>query len=112
MRLIDADALREAMYHEAFEKDSDMQKWESGCWIRYKMFEKCIEAAPTIEDKKVIEDYYQVAYAEGYKAGMEKRKAEAYNEGFRTALESVLNMFILNMFKGATKYEDSPGEQQ
>lgn len=48
MRPIDADALREAMYHEAFETDSNLQKWDSGCWIRYKMFEKHIEAAPTI----------------------------------------------------------------
>lgn len=49
MRLIDADALREVMYHEAFEKDTDMQKWDSGCWIRYKMFENEIENAPTID---------------------------------------------------------------
>lgn len=47
-RLIDADELRAAMYHEAFEKDSDMQRWDSGCWIRYKMFEKAIETAPTV----------------------------------------------------------------
>ena len=47
-RLIDADALRQAMYHEAFETDSPMQKWDSGCWIRYKMFERMEEAAPTI----------------------------------------------------------------
>lgn len=53
MRLIDADALREAMYHEAFEVDSDMQKWESGCWIRYKMFENCTEAAPTIDAEPI-----------------------------------------------------------
>lgn len=52
MRLIDADALRETMYHEAFEKDSVMQKWDSGCWIRYKLFEKCIDAAPSIEPKR------------------------------------------------------------
>ena len=52
MRLIDADALKEKMYHEAFETDSDMQKWDSGCWIRYKMFENAIESAPTIEPKK------------------------------------------------------------
>ena len=52
MRLIDADALKEKMYHEAFETDSDMQKWDSGCWIRYKMFENSIESAPTIEPKK------------------------------------------------------------
>lgn len=48
MRLIDADALTNAMYHEAFETDSDMQKWDSGCWIRYKMFEKHIANAPTV----------------------------------------------------------------
>ena len=48
MRLIDADALRQTMYHEAFETDSDMQKWDGGCWIRFKMFENAIESAPTI----------------------------------------------------------------
>lgn len=53
MRLIDADALRAAMYHEAFETDSDMQRWDRGCWIRYKMFENAIEAAPTIEAESV-----------------------------------------------------------
>lgn len=47
-RLIDADALRAKMYHEAFETDSPMQKWDSGCWIRYKMFERLEENAPTI----------------------------------------------------------------
>ena len=47
-RLIDADALRAKMYHEAFGNDTPMQKWDSGCWIRYKMFERMEEAAPTI----------------------------------------------------------------
>ena len=47
-RLIDANALRQTMYHEAFETDSPMQKWDSGCWIRYKMFENIEESAPTI----------------------------------------------------------------
>lgn len=50
--LISRQALREAMYHEAFETDSDMQRWDSGCWIRYKMFENAIEAAPTIDPVK------------------------------------------------------------
>lgn len=49
MRLIDADKLSADMYHEAFEKDSDMQKWDSGCWIRYKMFENVLKAQPTVE---------------------------------------------------------------
>lgn len=51
MRLIDADALRAAMYHEAFETDSDLQRWDAGCWIRWRMFEKMLDAAPTIAEK-------------------------------------------------------------
>ena len=49
MRPINADALEARMYHDAFETDSDMQKWDSGCWIRYKMFERALEDATTIE---------------------------------------------------------------
>lgn len=47
-RLIDGDAFREKMYHDAFETDSKMQRWDSGCWIRYKMFENNIDGADTI----------------------------------------------------------------
>jgi hypothetical protein len=36
------------MYHDAFESDTDLQKWDSGCWIRYKMFENNRDEAPTI----------------------------------------------------------------
>ena len=46
--LISRKALREAMYHEAFEMDSDMQKWDSGCWIRYKIFENHLKDAPSV----------------------------------------------------------------
>lgn len=49
MRTIDADSFADRMYREAFEKDSDDQKWDSGCWIRYKMFERVLREAPTIE---------------------------------------------------------------
>ena len=48
-RLIDADEFRREMYHEAFETDSDLQKWDSGCWIRYKMFENAIENFPAVD---------------------------------------------------------------
>ena len=54
MRLIDADALRERTYHDAFETDSDMQKWDSGCWIRYKMFENALEETPTVDAIEVV----------------------------------------------------------
>ena len=55
-RLIDADKLSADMYHEAFEKDSDMQKWDSGCWIRYKMFENVLKAQPTVEPDTTTHD--------------------------------------------------------
>lgn len=48
-RLVDVDKLRERMYHEAFEKDSDLQRWDSGCWIRYKLFEQVLEETPEID---------------------------------------------------------------
>lgn len=53
MRIIDADELIERMYHDAFETDTDMQKWDSGCWIRYKMFENAMDDAPTISTKEI-----------------------------------------------------------
>lgn len=54
MRLVDIDALSHEMYHMAFETDSELQKWDGGCWIRYKMFEKCRDNAPTIEAVEVV----------------------------------------------------------
>ena len=50
--LISRDALRQAMYHEAFEKDSDEQRWDGGCWIRYKMFERVIESMPSAQSER------------------------------------------------------------
>ena len=49
MRLIDADDFANRMYHEAFEKDSDLQKWDSGCWIRYKLFENVLREQPNVQ---------------------------------------------------------------
>ena len=54
MRLINADELRHRMYEEAFEKDSEDQKWDSGCWIRYRLFEKILKEQPTIEPEPKI----------------------------------------------------------
>ena len=47
-RLIDGDELRAFMYHHAFELDSVDQRWDSGCWIRYRLFENAMKVAPTI----------------------------------------------------------------
>ena len=53
-KLISADALRQRMYHDAFETDTEMQRWDSGCWIRYKMFENALEDAPTVDAVEVV----------------------------------------------------------
>ena len=53
-RYIKADALREKMFHKAFEEDSPDQKWDSGCWIRYHMFEDTIESIPTADVVEVV----------------------------------------------------------
>ena len=47
--LIDRQALRRAMYHEAMEKDSKDQRWDSGCWIRYRMFERVVDSMPAVQ---------------------------------------------------------------
>ena len=49
MRKIDADDFGNRMYHEAFEKDTDLRKWDSGCWIRYKLFENVLREQPTVQ---------------------------------------------------------------
>lgn len=51
MELISKEELRDKMYHEAFEVDNEMQKWDSGCWIRYKLFEKILDEMPIIESR-------------------------------------------------------------
>ena len=57
-RLIRAEALRQRMYHDAFETDTEMQRWDSGCWVRYKMFENALEDAPTIDAEPVRHGYW------------------------------------------------------
>jgi hypothetical protein len=54
MRLIDADALDDEMYHKSFEVDDGRNVWNSGLWIRYKIFEEAIRDAPTVDAVPVI----------------------------------------------------------
>lgn len=57
MRLIDADAFRHSMYHEVFEKGgSEDARWDSGCWIRYRLFERVLEEQPTFEQPEHAAD--------------------------------------------------------
>lgn len=61
--VISRNRLREAMYHEAFEVDSDMQKWDGGCWIRYRLFENVLNELPSVQERmaeavKIFDDPY------------------------------------------------------
>lgn len=46
---ISREQFRGRMYHRCFEVDNDpnMQKWDSGCWLRWKLFEEELEKAPS-----------------------------------------------------------------
>lgn len=35
--------LETTMYAKAFVHPDGMVRWDSGCWVRYKLFEKCLE---------------------------------------------------------------------
>lgn len=54
MRLIDADALDAEMYHKSFEVDDGRNVWNSGLWIRYKIFEEALRDAPTVDAVPVV----------------------------------------------------------
>ncbi len=41
--LIDANELRRRMYEAAMVNDSEDQRWDSGCWIRYRLFERIVD---------------------------------------------------------------------
>lgn len=53
-RLIDADALDAEMYRKSFEVDDGRNVWNSGLWIRYKIFEEAIRDAPTVDAVTVV----------------------------------------------------------
>lgn len=57
-RLIRADALEHEMWRRCgatdIESDKGRAKWDSGLWIRYKVFTECIADAPTIEAEPIV----------------------------------------------------------
>ncbi len=60
MKLIDACALTRTMYLKSFETDDGRQRWDSGLWIRYKIFEEArdeqliVDAVPVIRCKDCL----------------------------------------------------------
>ena len=50
--LIDKNTIQKEMYHKSFETDDDRQKWDSGLWIRYKIFEEAVNNASTVIERE------------------------------------------------------------
>lgn len=48
MKLIDKENLRLEMYKAAFSDDTPDQRWDGGCWIRFRLFEKVVESIPVV----------------------------------------------------------------
>lgn len=57
-KLIDAYELERAMYRKCIDTDEEIEKgrakWDSGLWIRYKVFEDAITLAPTVDAEPVV----------------------------------------------------------
>lgn len=78
---ISRETLRDLMYTEAFDRDTGLQRWDSGLWIRFKLFENCLDAIPAadvVERKSArwkgagLGDYYCSLCNETYSIGAER----------------------------------------
>lgn len=94
MRLIDADALDQEMYRKSFEVDDGRNVWNSGLWIRYKIYEEAVRDAPTV-DAVPVEDH---------KILVEKARREAYHSGYK---QGRFDEFIEAQY-GRTDYDIVP----
>lgn len=83
--LISRQALRSDMYHEAMEKDSDEQRWDGGCWIRYKMFERVIDRQPSAQPER----HYDEWCTDCKEYDQEKHCCPRFNRVIRTTLQEV-----------------------
>lgn len=94
--LISREALRHEMYEEAFMKDSNMQKWDGGCWIRYKLFERVVDRQPPVHPEieitvdQVIEFceknglvVHSLSYFQWLQSRYEQGRKDGYTQGFR-----------------------------
>ena len=74
---ISRQALKDAMYHEAFEVDSELQKWDGGCWIRYKMFENVIDDVPSAQPEITLESAIDYLHDIGWMQEHDRIMAES-----------------------------------
>ena len=67
MTLIDAYELEREMYRKCMDTDEEIEKgrakWDSGLWIRYKVFEEAITLAPRVDAEPVRHGHWCVTQA-------------------------------------------------
>lgn len=51
---INRETLRKLMYTEAFDRDTGLQRWDSGLWIRFKLFKNCLDTIPAADVVEVV----------------------------------------------------------
>ena len=63
MRLIDADELSRKMCNKCIDTDEEMEKgrvkWDSGLWIRYKVFEDTLALTPTVDAEPIRHGHWR-----------------------------------------------------
>ena len=113
-RLGDIDALDRAMYHKSFEVDDGRNVWNSGLWIRYKIYEEASREAPTVNPWEVVyEGLAQIPLFCGtYDA---KNGSKEFMHGVSTVMESIAmkagkqeefdEMFLKNILKSKREEE-------
>ena len=124
-RPIDSQELRNAMYHEAFETDSDEQMWDSGCWIRYKMFERILNSMPSAQPEITLEsaiDYlHSIGWMQAHDRVLTERKTGRWKKAYGDHIYAGLRPWAMccsecGMIGGGTRYcpncgADMRGEQ-
>ena len=105
MRLIDADALDAEMYHKSFEVDDGRNVWNSGLWIRYKIFEEAIRDAPTVDAVPVIRckecRFYQGKYCTAWGDGTVAVACETDADGYCYLAEKERRMSYFQTMYGS-----------
>ena len=79
-KYIEVDAFKREMYHEAFETDTDMQRWDSGCWIRYKLFEEILKKQPTADVRENVHGEWTKIHWKAFRCSECKKVSEYFTD--------------------------------
>ena len=70
------------MYTEAFDRDTGLQRWDSGLWIRFKLFKNCLDTIPAADVAPVRHGRW--IPAQDYSNGNEDIECSSCGEWFKS----------------------------